>query len=89
MLSTLIKKIFRLSPTLNIVNNKDIDTRKNKKLNITFLEGQKYSHKFVPSPKAKEGIDQIEELLNFIDHLPPYLKKSESKNQNTSVEYKK
>ena len=69
------KKIFRLSPTLNIVNNKDIDTRKNKKLNITFLEGQKYSHKFVPSPKAKEGIDQIEELLNFIDHLPPYLKK--------------
>ena len=69
------KKSYRLSPTINVIYKKNIDTYNNKKLNITFFEGQKYSHKFVPSPKAEEGINQITELLKFIELLPPHIKK--------------
>ena len=68
------KRSFRLSPTLNVIYKKNIETKSNEKLNITFLEGQKYSHKFVPSSKAQEGINQITELLKFIEFLPPHIK---------------
>ena len=51
------KKSVRLSPTINVIDNKEFDT-KNKKLNITFLEGEKYSHKLVSSAKAQDGIKQ-------------------------------
>lgn len=70
------RKSVRLSPTINVIDNKEFDTKKNKKLNITFLEGEKYSHKLVSSAKAQDGIKQISEVLSFIKLLPPEIKKN-------------
>ena len=68
------KKSARLSPTINVIDKGEINTENNKKLNITFLEGAKYSHKIMSSAKAEEGINQISELFSFIDSLPSKIK---------------
>lgn len=68
------KKSFRLSPTINVIDHTEIDTKKNVNLNITFLEGLKYSHKLTSLAKAEEGIDQIKELLKFVENLPIRIK---------------
>ena len=68
------KKSARLSPTLNVIDKGEINTENNKKLNITFLEGAKYSHKIMSSAKAEEGISEISELFSFIDSLPSKIK---------------
>ena len=77
------KKLFRLNPTINVINQKEINTKENSKLTITFLEGNKYSHKLMSSAKAEEGIKQISEMLKFIENLPPKIK------ENLSVRSKK
>lgn len=64
------KKSYRLSPTLNVIDEGEVDTQNNKRLNITFHEGEKYSHKLMSTPKAEDGIGEISELFNFIDSLP-------------------
>ena len=70
------KKSFRLSPTINVIDKREINTKKNETLNIAFLEGNKYSHKLMSSAKAEEGINQISELLGFINNLPNNIKKN-------------
>lgn len=70
------KRSFILNPTISIIGKKEIETKKNNRLNITFLEGVKYSNKHTPSAKAEEGIKQIRETLKFIDCLPPKIKKN-------------
>jgi len=70
------QKSFMLSPTISTTNKKEIETKKNNRLNITFLEGVKYSNKHTPSAKAQEGIKQIEEIIKFIDCLPQKIKKN-------------
>ena len=71
------KRSFILNPTISIIGKKEIETKKNNRLNITFLEGVKYSNKHTPSAKAEEGIKQIRETLKFIDCLPPKIKKTQ------------
>ncbi len=70
------KKSFILNPTISTIDKKEIETKKNNRLNITFLEGVKYSNKHTPSAKAEEGIKQIKETIKFIDCLPPKIKKN-------------
>ena len=53
-----------------MIDHNEIDTEKNENLNITFLEGLKYSHKLTSLAKAEEGIGQIKELLKFVENLP-------------------
>lgn len=69
------KRSFILSPTISVIDKKEIETKKNNRLNITFLEGLKYSNRLNPSAKAEEGINQIEEILKFIDCLPSKIRK--------------
>ena len=67
------QKSFVLSPTISTIDKKN--RKKNNRLNITFLEGVKYSNKHTPSAKAEEGIKQIKEIIKFIDGLPQKIKK--------------
>jgi len=69
-------KLVRLSPTINVIDKKEFNTKNNERLGITFLEGLKYSHKIASTAKAEEGIKQISELLRFVDCLPPNIKKN-------------
>ena len=69
------KKTYVLSPTISAIKKNEIDTNENKKLNITFHQGAKYSNSHDPGAKAEEGIKQIGEVLKFIDCLPSKIKK--------------